>query len=410
MEARLNGLISSVVAEQALLGTLMADNRHFEAVIGVLDEQDFYVRQNQWTYTAMVKLYGEGAEVSPITLRNRLPVKHHVELFRYLTSLFENAGYSQNVSNLIAVIKECRYRRDLAEASGQVMAAVDAEDVEALMAAQDKVVSITAKFSFRKPETPTEQMRETLEAGRDGKMLMKTGIFQLDKAIGGMTHNARYAIAGHAGVGKTAFALNIAWNMAKDGRKVRYLAFEGGKMGIWQRLLARECGVPITAFRHGLSEQQEAKVIEKQGEVVAHDFLVHANLPDLHTMITLCQGCDLIVVDGVSSAPAPSARNMIERVQVVSDLCKNLSEKTDAAVISLYHVNSETLKSKPSLTSLYGGQAATFDPEVILELRKQDLDAVGRHKVIEGHVLKNRYGSEGGVLNLNFDGEYMTYV
>lgn len=278
-----------------------------------------------------------------------------------------------------------------------------------LMEAQKRLSELHAEWLVTPDVTPIEQLRSAFQLASTGQNMLSTGFQPWDDAFGGLFKGGRYLIAGHGGVGKSAFAINLAWNVAKAGGRVRWLGFEDTTAELWWRIMARVMRIPITSFRKGLSDYQQTQVTMKQGKLEGADFLVFYNTKTIAERISLCGPCDLIVVDGMTSYIAPPEYTKVDKAGYVNDQCKQLADKTGAAVIILAHVNSEAVKSGASMSGIYGGQAATFDPEGIAEIRWADANENGKVRTIDMKILKNRFGPSGNTVKITHEGEYMTY-
>jgi predicted ATP-dependent serine protease len=241
--------------------------------------------------------------------------------------------------------------------------------------------------------------------------MMLTGVKQWDKTFGGLSRKARYIIAAYGGAGKTALAAQIAANVAMQGYKVRYMLFEETPEKIWARVAANKCRVSMRELRNegGMTVKGQKAFMDLYSLMEGKDMLFLESPQTVPEMLDLCQGADLIVVDGVSDFPCPPELTKIDKAGWVSDQCAKISRLTGAAVLMLSHVNSEAVKSGPSLAGIYGGQAASFDPEGIMEIRRADPEETGPMRSIHGLVLKNRYGEVGVRMKFKFEGEYMTY-
>ncbi len=402
----------SAQAELALLGLLMLDNERYASVGEQLKHEEFYIPLHAKVYATIGQLIGERMEANPITVREKLKGTEFdkADLLPFLADAFEKAALTTDANTLAYVIAEFAYQRRLIEYGRMLADAAQNNRVEEAKKLQEQLASEIVNFSQKQPETPLTQIQRAFAKAKKGENMMLTGVRAWDEAFGGVFAGSRYIIAGHGGVGKSAMAINMAWNLAKSGKRVRWLTFEEEVDQVWWRVFARECKTPITSFRKGLTENQQANVAKYQEGLINKDFMIFANARDVGEMINWCGKCDCIVIDGMTSAPAAGAANKVDKAGIVTEYCKKLADTTGACVIILAHVNSDSLKTGSSMTGIYGGQAATFDPEGIVDLRWADNADEGKGpRWVKMHVLKNRYGEAGRKYELLFNGEYMTY-
>lgn len=395
----------SPAAEQATLGIILSNNDLYSIVDERLQAGDFYVPLYADVYTAIGELIKSGMVANPISVAEKLEGKHgtNAELLAHFTEMYEMAGLNGSISTSAYLVAEHAYQRRLIAAATELSKAATENRVEDAKAWQAALAELTTSFSNQNVETPLLQIKRAFHAAKKHNNMMLTGIHGWDSLFYGLFKGSRYIIAGQGGAGKSALAINIAWNMAKSGKRVRWLSYEEEPDAIWWRIMSREANEAYTSFRKGLTERQEANVATVQNNILGHDFLSFFNVPDLGSMINACGECDLIVLDGITSAPAQGAANKIEKAGIVTEYCAKLAAKTGAAIIMLAHINSESAKNGASMTGIYGGQAATFDPEGIVDLRWFD----DEHKTIKMTVLKNRYGASGKDALLNFNYERM---
>jgi len=405
----------SDAAEQALIGRLLLKPDEYELLRGRLKPEDFFVPIYADMFKAIGELLARRMGTDPLSVAHEIAGEKHGpldSLAPYFSDLISAADLTSNLSNCAYVVADYAYRRRMIILARAVAGSTERGTPDEVEALRKELAGLTLSFSQVTPEMPIDQVRKAFTKAVGGESMMKTGFAPWDDTFGGLFRQSRYIIAGHAGVGKSALAGNLAWNIAKAGNKVRWVSFEETTEAIWHRVLARELDMPITSFRKGLSENQQVRVIENQGTIAAHDFLVfnEAASADPGHIANMCGKCDLIVFDGITSAPCPpSVISVIERAAYVVQACKTLSFMTGATVIMLGHVNSEGLKGSSSIASLFGGQTVTFDAEGIVELRWADATETGAVRRQVMNVLKNRYGAGGNKVNLTFEGERMRY-
>lgn len=403
----------SPAAEQALLGMLMLDNGNYELVKGQLPADEFYVPLYREMYKAVGGLLENKQEATPITVASKVAgtlFGSEQDLIPEFTAIFDSASRGQSVTTYAYYISQKAYERKMICYAKALTEAVTANKMDDVKIIQTDIAVLAQTFVQIRPENPLQQLQDSFKAACMGGHMMKTGVGNWDDAFGGLFKGSRYIIAGHGGVGKSAFAVNLAWNLAGTGKKVRWITFEEDANALWWRIQARFGKVHIGNFRNGLSDEFQTKVIHAHDELLNHDFLVYQNLDKVGNIIQTCGLCDLIVIDGMTSWPIPDATK-IEKAGIVTEYAKTIADRTGAAVIVLSHVNGDGIKNGSSITSIYGGQAATFDPEGIVELRFSDKEALehAEEREIKMHVIKNRYGPPNIVKKFMYCGKYQSY-
>lgn len=395
------------MAEFALIAQIILKPENFQLVDGQVFGDDFYVPANAAVFEAVADMCRRKVNIWPASVVEAMAnTQFKFENPKQTIAEIMECGHAGDISGAVWILKNFKQRRLMMVYAKAMTDAAAKGDEKVMLEAQRKLAECSVGFSTKRPDDPLEQLTEALKQAQEPERMLQTGLRAWDEAFGGMARGARYIIAGKGGAGKTALALNILWNVAKQGKKARHIFFEGSESEVWHRIMARETRTPITSFRKGLTEYQTAHVIRQQDKLINRNLAVVKDPRNVGEMIERCGQCDVIVLDGISSAPSEGATNIMEHVQFVTRSCKTLADRTGATVIMLAHLNSEGVKNAGSGTGIYGGQAATFDPEGIVELAVDESTKEAKIKTIVGHITKNRYGGNG-LIRFQFDGEYM---
>lgn len=404
----------SVYAEQGLLGLIMLDNSNYELVKGQLPPDEFYIPMYQALYKAIEVIIGSGMEANPITLSEKLSNDvwgDATKLNSDFNLIFDSASRSMSATSLAYVISQRAHERRMIEAAKLLTQAVEGNDADKAKEMQLHISQLMQTFSNVRPENPLEQLRKSFEAAKVGGLMMKTNVRGWDDAFGGLFKGSRYIIAGHGGIGKSAFTINLAWNMAVAGKKVRWISFEEKPEAIWWRIQSRFGKVSVSHFREGLDEKEQTQIMTVQEKLIGPDFLAYENICTVGQIIQTCGNCDLVVIDGITSWPLPQAESKVEKAGIVTEYAKTIADRTGATVIMLSHVNGDGIKNGASITGLYGGQAATFDPEAIVELRFAEKEVPNgvMEREVKMFVIKNRYGPPNITKSFMYNGRHQTY-
>lgn len=382
----------SVATEQAVIGAMMYNNKMWHILKDFIKPDDFYVPLYAHMFSVIGDLIDGGKEAWPESVRLKLMGSKFEDACtpEELRVIVSNATMINDVERQAAVLLELAQQRRMIKLGGELVAAAEAGDGAKCEAIKKLIDGLAIEASVAEQKNAVEQAREAFTSAEETDKMMKTGLFVWDTVFGGLNRGARYIIGGRGGAGKTALALNLAWNIAKQGGRARYIYFEGTENQIWWRIMARETGVPMAAFLNTLTDKQKEQAAKCQDRFIGPDFVVVKDPRNVNEMVQRCGVCDVIVLDGMSSAPA-NGDNLIDRIADVSRYAKTLADRTGATVILLAHMNSQGVKNGGDGTGLFGGQAPTFDPEGIIELSQKG-DGLSGEKMVDGVVTKNRYG------------------
>ncbi|NDD83416.1 hypothetical protein EBZ38_03925 [bacterium] len=233
-------------AEFALIAQLIVEPKSWPIVDGQITKDDFYVPANAAVFELVEAMLKRGVYVWPASV---------VEAMAHTQFKFDNPkqtvqdimdiGVGGDLNGAMWLIKHLKQRRMMIVYSKMMNEAAAKGDETAMLAAQKLLAESSVGFTTKKPEDALEQMQAALKQAQEPERMLQTGLKAWDEAFGGLARGARYVIAGRGGAGKTALALNMLWNVAKQGKKVRHVFFEGTESEVWHRIMARETRGPV---------------------------------------------------------------------------------------------------------------------------------------------------------------------
>ncbi|MGB4107750.1 MAG: replicative DNA helicase [Alphaproteobacteria bacterium] len=270
-------------AEQGLLGSLLVDNRVLEVVSEIITADDFFLPVHGRIYTAIQHCAGSGRIASPVTLKNNFEDDPDLKQRGgaiYLAELAAEVMSVINSKDYAVQLRELSRRRQLigiAEQMRQEAWSFDLEtDAEKVLdSAEQKLFNLAeAGIAGAGPQNMNEVVDKTtalIERIQKGQHSgLKTGIRALDEVLD-LQPGQLVTIAGRPAMGKTAFSLTLARNMASLGRNVLFFSMEMGVEELTQRLIARKTGLPSgMQMREGALKQEHWRSIaEATGELRA---------------------------------------------------------------------------------------------------------------------------------------------
>jgi len=242
--------------------------------------------------------------------------------------------------------------------------------------------------------------------------------------IGDFCPSEVHTISGFPSVGKSALALNLTWNMCKNGAKVRYISLEETQDKLMYRLLAEESSVPVTAFKYGLNPKQQEDVTIAGDRIHKHDFTVDTSSKTIGEMMNACveqereTGLDIVVIDPISYVEFSPEPAEFEKANKIGLFALQLAQRCKCAVLLISHVNAFALSKdkkgnikEPSMTNLYGGMGLAKPSFSVVELRRANDDIVpkGCPLQIDAFIIKVRDGAPNQKMRLDFWGEFMRF-
>lgn len=256
-------LPQNIDAEKSVLSACMMNKVAVEELAPKLTPIDFYRPAHQIIYEAVIDLYKRHIAVDQISLAENLQGKGQLESVggrNYLIDLASNEMALTNWRTHSDIVKRTSVLRDLVYASAKISAlAYDAPDnlSEVIGEAESTLFNVTEKklsSDFRSAnDLLTDSFAELQElAQKKGKLAgVPTGFKDLDNLFNGLRGGDLIIIAARPGVGKTAFALNLAVNAAKLDTRVAFMSLEMGANQLIQRVLCTEAQLNLSKVRSG---------------------------------------------------------------------------------------------------------------------------------------------------------------
>ena len=225
-ELLMRQLPQSLDAEQSVLGSILIDSKCLDDVIGILQPEDFYQQQNQEIYETIFSMYNFSQTIDPVTVLDKMRERgvYRDNSRDYVMQLMEITPTAANASRYANIVKDKSMLRGLANASSDIT-----EMVYSQVGAPEEILETAEKkiFALRKGERgdSLERIGVTLHkvfdhlselAESDSAIPgLSTGMVDLDKKINGLNKSDLLLVAARPAMGKSAFALNLALNVAK---------------------------------------------------------------------------------------------------------------------------------------------------------------------------------------------------
>ncbi len=428
----------SVEAEQSLLGSLMLDKHGIVNVVDALRPEDFYKDTHQIIYQAMVGLYERREPIDLLTLVNRLKETGGLELVggrSYLTELVNSVPTASHLAHYSDVVKRKKVLRDLIDAAHHItlLGYKEEEDVDILLdEAENKIFTISQR-SLRQDFIP---LKATLEGAFDRvdklhkhESLLRgvsTGFSDLDNYLAGLQRSDLILLAARPSLGKTAFALDVARNIALSGIPVGIFSLEMSKEQIVDRFLAAQANIDLWRLRTGrLSAEGELNDFVKLQHAIgllseAPIFIDDSpalNILQMRAMARRLQskyGLGLLIVDYLQLIqPRTTSDSIVQQVTEISRSLKTLARELQVPVLAVSQLSRAVEQRSPQiprLSDLRESGSLEQDSDVVLFLYKEDRerDDSPRKHITEILISKHRNGPVGKI-ELYFDKDRVTF-
>jgi replicative DNA helicase len=262
-------------AERAVLGAVLIENRHFDAVAEILEPDDFYRESHRIMWTAIDALAGAKRPIDLVTLREVLqPQLEAIGGAGYLADLVAFVPAPSQAPHYARIVRDKSNLRKLAMLGGEIACkAYEApeqwspEYVEEQIALAEYEIAAIASRVIHKPEAKKAETLSAalwrLEHGVDDSI--RTGFDALDRSFGGFNTGHLTMLAARTSKGKTAFATNIAMNAARAGLATAFFTLEMSADEMWLRALGCVAQVDMfNARRRGYRDGERARVADAE--------------------------------------------------------------------------------------------------------------------------------------------------
>ena len=434
---------NSVEAEQSVLGGLLLENEALYRIADILSQADFYRHDHRLIYTHIAKLIEQNRPADIVTVAESL--ENSAELssvggIAYLGALAQNTPTAANIRRYAEIVRERSIMRKLVEVgSGIAESAYNPQGRDAqqlLDEAEAKIFQIAESGNrgsqgFVNIQTLLPKVADRIDflyqRENQGSVTgVPTGFDDLDEKTSGFQPGDLIIVAGRPSMGKTAFSLNIAENVALDTKKaVAVFSMEMGATQLATRMIGSVGRLDQHRMRNGnlededwarlttaLGKLNDAPIFIDEGAGLS-SFDVRARARRLHRQTG---GLGLIVVDYLQLMAGTSGRASENRATEISEISrslKSLAKELEVPVVALSQLNRSVEQrpdKRPVMSDLRESGAIEQDADLILfiyrdEVYNPDSEDKGTAEII---IAKQRNGPIGRV-RLTFLGQHTRF-
>jgi replicative DNA helicase len=422
----------AVEVERLILGAFMLDENAQIAVGDILRPEFFYLPDHQTIFKTIAELIADSRPIDLLTVSEHLKKKGELEAVggaSYISSLTNRVSSSAHIEYHTKIVQEKFIQRELIKTAAEITKEAFSETsdiIETLDRAEQKLLDIgDANFhnEYQDIRLLVSQVRENIEEVskiQDSMSGIPSGFTELDKITNGWQKGNLIIIAARPAMGKTAFALSMARNMAVDfKRPVAFFSLEMTAVELVQRLVSSESEIKGEQLKRGeLSETEWGRLIEKSA--ILADAPLYINDSSAITMYELRAQCrrlkqkhkiEAVFIDYLQLMQGGGTFKGGTREQEISQISrqlKSLAKELSIPVIALAQLSRQVETrggdKQPQLSDLRESGAIEQDADIvsfiyrpeyygITEDEKGD-STVGKSNII---IAKHRNGSTGKV-------------
>ena len=416
---------NSLEAEQSVIGSMIWDRQAIITAGEMLMQDDFYYKQYGIMFQAMVEMNNEGKPVDVVTLQEKLKEKDvppEVYSLEFVRELLSSVPTSANIRQYATIVKDKSILRNIIKVNEKIANDCYAgkDSTEDILAETEKRIFELVRNKGASDYTPIDKV--VLEAldkissaakNRGAVTGVPTGFKDLDGYLSGLQPSDFVLVAARPSMGKTAFVLNVAENVAiKQGITTAIFSLEMSNVQLVNRMLSLESTVDADKLRKGRLDSSDWGKLIEGADSIAKSHLIIDDTPGI-SISELRSKCrkykmendlGLVIIDYLQLMSG-SGRRSDNRQQEISDISralKALARELNVPVVTLSQLSravEQRPDHRPMLSDLRESGAIEQDADVVMFLYRddyynKDTDIKGIAEII---IAKQRNGPIGTV-------------
>ena len=384
--------IWSAKAEESLLSCIILNEKILPDVLKAVDVEDFYKENHKVIFEAIKNMKEDGIGIEPASIIEYLK---SVNLYEeaggenYIYDLGEVVSISTNAMLYAARIKELSVKRKISSYAGNILRNVGNKysSVESIISdAEKKINEISRKNSKNEIAEISDlavKKLETLDKYKNGEIPegISSGFDEVDKLLSGFHESDLMILAARPAMGKTAFALNLALSVAKQGKHVLIFSLEMGTEQLYDRILSAVAGIKLTSLRNNKTTDED---MEKIGTVFGRitEMPIHisdASSPTTEDIKSAARKLrhegrlDFLLIDYLQLI-SPESRSGFKRsreqeISEISRSLKLLAKELKIPILALSQLSrgvEQRMSKRPMLSDLRESGAIEQDADIVM--------------------------------------------
>lgn len=427
----------AIDAEKAVLGACIVEMDAMSRVVEIVSENSFYQPIHGVLFSAMKEIYDNSGIIDLVTVYDK--VKDN-DIFKkggdiqYLSGLTNFVSSAVNIEKHAYIIREKETRRNMIRDCFEIIQAAHDETCDLEDVIKDFLKKADDSSGVFNESTDIVNMHDVVKTSLEAFSInqeklakgelsgVTTGSSEIDNMTGRLQGGNLVIVAARPGMGKTAFALNIAESAAQEGSHVVVVSLEMSPRELVNRLIVRDsAGIRSDVLKNLEASPEEIQEIHRVAgrlQRLPINF-VRNNSININKLKTICRKLkkrgkiDLLIVDYLQlMSGATKGQNREQEISGISRSLKTLATELNIPVIALSQLNRslEARQDKtPNMSDLRESGAIEQDADMIMLLNrpaKYDIEKIevenGREISSEGilvcDIAKQRNGSTGDVL------------
>ncbi|MCC8142475.1 MAG: replicative DNA helicase [Tannerellaceae bacterium] len=431
--------------EEAVLGALMLEKDAYSLVSEILKPECFYEKNHEMIYAAIVDLAASQRPIDLLTVTDQLKKRGELEQVGgpfYISQLTSKVASSAHIEYHARIIAQKYLARELISFTAMIQGKAfdETQDVDDLMQEAEGKLFEISQCNVKKDVTQINPViKDAMEllkkaaAQTEGLSGTRTGFDALDKITSGWQNSDLIIIAARPAMGKTAFVLSMAKNMAVNhNTPVALFSLEMSNVQLVNRLIVNVCEIPGEKIKSGRLEpyeweQLDVKIRELYDAPIYVDDTPSLSVFELRTKARrLVREHDVkcLIIDYLQlmNASGMNFGNREQEVSTISRSLKGLAKELNIPIIALSQLNRGVESrqgvegKRPQLADLRESGAIEQDADMVCFIHRPEYykitedergnSLIGLAEII---IAKHRNGATGDVC-LKFKGEFAKFI
>ncbi|MFA6548373.1 MAG: replicative DNA helicase [Candidatus Margulisiibacteriota bacterium] len=413
-----------LAAEQSVIGSMLLDKNAIMKGIEFLHADSFYRDAHRYIFEALLDLFDRGEPVDLVTVTDALRKTGKLDAVGgsvYVADLLNSVPTAANVEYYAKIVEEKAVLRRLIEAGTKIVgdAFRETEDVDQILDQAEKAIFDIAlkrvREGFHRIDSIIKRVLDKIDSLYDKQEAITgiaTGYPDLDKLTAGFQNSDLIIVAARPAVGKTAFCLNIAQNVAiKYKIPVAIFSLEMSKDQLAQRMLCSEAEVDAQKLKTAsLSDTGWKKLTRALGRLSEAPIFIDDSASMTSTEIRakarrlkIERGLGLIIVDYLQLMRGRSrVENRVQEISEIARSLKTLARELDVPVIALSQLSravEQRTDRIPRLSDLRESGEIEQTADLVMFIHREDYynPQSDRGNIAEIIIAKQRNGPVGSV-------------
>ena len=406
--------------EVSVIGAILINEKTLPNISEKLVINDFYHEDLKEVYGVILDLSGNGKPIDFLTVLNEFSNERKSEMKKLLLFCAESTPSVSNASYYAEIVHKLAMSRKIKEYLVDIIPDLTSENIiEKSEILLEDISSVIIPIQTKKMRSLEKSAQSLLDfyTGKTSNVenRAETGFKKIDGILQGMAGGNLIVLAARPKVGKTAFALSVAENVAKSGKKVVFFSQEMLTCELCERILSKNSGVSMAKLINKNLSQSEIESLEKTLEILKNRELIindssGISVNDIRMSCKMLKNLGLIVIDYLQLMHSGSGKceNRNQEIGKISRDLKKLATDLNVPILCLSQLNrvsSDNQKPSPSEIRDSGEVEQNCNKLMLMWCVSKNEGS----KTIGLDVALNRRGSTGTVL-LNFCGDRMKFT